>query len=152
MLLGELLQKIFALYFHQEAPEPLPGARDTGLEKSDFPFPFGTQQVVIGTDIGGLDQIGVVKRRRGKIRDKGIDETVRFQVVFPKMTAPPLARVLDLRENQSVQKRREHIFVGKRLQGARPAMENVEVTNAGFELRHGPRSVLRPGSGKEFQL
>src|SRR5207237_1612332 len=64
ILLGELLQEVFAFDFHQEAPESLARARHARLKKSNLALPLRQQKVVIGAELSRLDQIGVVKRRR----------------------------------------------------------------------------------------
>src|SRR5262245_4888370 len=78
ILFGKPLEKLLAFGSHQIAPKTLTGARNARLEHADLAFPFWLQEIVVGIDFTGLDQIGIEKRRRRKIGGKRIDKTVSF--------------------------------------------------------------------------
>jgi len=59
---------------------------------------------------------------------------------------------LDLRENDQVHERNQHVLPHERLERARAAVQNIEILDPGFEFSHGPRCVLRPRSGNDLQL
>ena len=142
ILLGEPLQELFAFGAHQVAPEPLTGARNARLEHADLAFPLRLQKIVEGSDLVGLDQSRVVKRRHREIRRERIDEAVGFHIVFPHMTAPPLLGIFDLGKNDEIHQRREHVFVLERFQRARAAVQRIEVFHAGFEFGYRSLGIL----------
>src|ERR1044071_3994239 len=59
ILTGEPLEKFFPFGAHEKSPEPLAGARYPRLEHADLTFPLWLQQIVGGTHLAGLHQVGI---------------------------------------------------------------------------------------------
>jgi hypothetical protein len=130
----------------------LAGAGDARFEHADLALPLGLQQIVVGSDLVGFDQVRIVKRRDGEIGRERIDEAVRLNVVFPHMTTPPLLGVANFRQNDIIHKRRQHVVIAQRLQRPRAAVQHVEVFYPGLEFGDRSLSVLRSRRREQFQF
>jgi hypothetical protein len=70
ILLRQFLQELFAFGAPSSIPQTLAGAGDARSNMPILPFHLGCQQVVVGSDLVGFDQVGIVKRRHGEIAEK----------------------------------------------------------------------------------
>src|SRR5256886_2334662 len=151
LLLYELREIIFAFDFPEERPSVLSGAGMARIEKSDSSFPLGVQQIFKGANFLWLYLTGVIPKRLAGIALKGIDITLRLDVVLPDVATPPVLRIFDFRQNHVRLKIIRRSGSGHAYRRSPTGHQHVKIMHTGLIFVDNPRHVFRTAARKQLR-